>query len=579
MTEAPAPARIYVGRQQDFLNNARQLVKHGVRNIAVVLHDGHFYAFDNACYHHGGALLRGDIEDMGGHPCIVCPWHSYRITMDTGEGLYVGIEIDPAALGKPRQAVKSKGKKQRVYPVTVDADGAVYIEYDTSGPRVESDTYANMAIANQEEATEVPISSNSGGGGGAGRGPRLHSGLGIELRSGHVFQAMHAGGQLGHGVAAGSSLPGGKRPSVSLLATSANGTQLTLEPTYSLDTMISEEDGPRDVGPKLSKVHTVSCRQVTEVCREVKQFSFVLRGGGAECRAWLPGQYVELELPIRTSDGQPVRRRWTLCTVDHEDNSSDFTLLVKRAGSNTAVSGSAWLHQYALHASLRLLSVGGTLTMAHHAQRIRAVRGQVIWLTAGIGITSAYANVMAAFDRGTAKVEGGCLAAGEPLRVVHLHVDRCMDGVAKLRELKELSQRLASDNGHDERQRRDSSLGGASASAPCSSHTAATRSYTLQLFLTKDVAPQQTTSPSPSLCTEPARLATAGTEVPCEVVAVQWGRRLGFEDIAAAANSALRDSAGGFLSFVCGPPSFVETCTSSLISLGVDERDILTDDP
>ena len=33
---------------------------------------------------HGGPLLQGDIEDFAGHACLVCPWHRYKIELNTG---------------------------------------------------------------------------------------------------------------------------------------------------------------------------------------------------------------------------------------------------------------------------------------------------------------------------------------------------------------------------------------------------------------------------------------------------------------------------------------------------------------
>eukprot|EP00759_Apiculatamorpha_spiralis_P028451 PhF_6_TR30967/c0_g1_i1/m.45469 len=99
---------VEVGPSSSFADDARMIVRAGPRNIAVFLHKGTFYAIDNACYHHGGPLHNGDIEDLGGHPCIICPWHSYRIALDTGEGLYVGLD-----LVAKKECVKTKGVKQR----------------------------------------------------------------------------------------------------------------------------------------------------------------------------------------------------------------------------------------------------------------------------------------------------------------------------------------------------------------------------------------------------------------------------------------------------------------------------------
>lgn len=33
----------------------------------------------------GGPLGLGDIEDVNGHTCVVCPWHYYVVALDNGE--------------------------------------------------------------------------------------------------------------------------------------------------------------------------------------------------------------------------------------------------------------------------------------------------------------------------------------------------------------------------------------------------------------------------------------------------------------------------------------------------------------
>ena len=53
--------------------------------------NGKLYCLDSTCYHMGGPLATGDIEDLGnddGGPCIVCPWHKYKVRLDTGERLF-----------------------------------------------------------------------------------------------------------------------------------------------------------------------------------------------------------------------------------------------------------------------------------------------------------------------------------------------------------------------------------------------------------------------------------------------------------------------------------------------------------
>lgn len=67
-----------------------------------------FFAIDNGCYHHGGPLVEGEIEDLNGRHlsgcsenieddkvamyAVVCPWHHYRILISTGFSVYDGID-------------------------------------------------------------------------------------------------------------------------------------------------------------------------------------------------------------------------------------------------------------------------------------------------------------------------------------------------------------------------------------------------------------------------------------------------------------------------------------------------------
>ena len=90
---------------------------------------GALFALDAHCYHHGGPLADGDIEDFGGSSCISCPWHHYKITLARGEALYVALDVASGA-----RAVKSKGVRQRAHGVRVDGAGLLWVA-DTSVAR------------------------------------------------------------------------------------------------------------------------------------------------------------------------------------------------------------------------------------------------------------------------------------------------------------------------------------------------------------------------------------------------------------------------------------------------------------
>lgn len=45
------------------------------RYVTVLQHDGKLYCLDSVCFHAGGPLGLGDIEELpGGHSCLKCPW-------------------------------------------------------------------------------------------------------------------------------------------------------------------------------------------------------------------------------------------------------------------------------------------------------------------------------------------------------------------------------------------------------------------------------------------------------------------------------------------------------------------------
>ncbi|CAI5650194.1 unnamed protein product [Oreochromis niloticus] len=129
----------FIGKKEDIVKAGRvtKLVN-GCRDVLVVHHQGQLYAMDVRCYHSGGALQYGDIEEFNGRLCIVCPWHKYKITLAEGESLYQAVD-DPTA--KPlRTYWRSKGVKQRVHKVT-EVSGDVYVMLNDSGEAIESDVY------------------------------------------------------------------------------------------------------------------------------------------------------------------------------------------------------------------------------------------------------------------------------------------------------------------------------------------------------------------------------------------------------------------------------------------------------
>ncbi|KAM6931256.1 Rieske domain-containing protein-like [Xenentodon cancila] len=138
-SSSPPPTMHFICKKEDVVKAGRVTRQvDGCRDVLVLHHQGQLYAMDMRCYHSGGALQFGDIEEFNGRLCIVCPWHKYKITLAEGEGLYEAVD-DPTA--KPlRTHWRSKGVKQRIHKVT-EVNGDIYITLNDSKDAIESDAY------------------------------------------------------------------------------------------------------------------------------------------------------------------------------------------------------------------------------------------------------------------------------------------------------------------------------------------------------------------------------------------------------------------------------------------------------
>jgi ferredoxin-NADP reductase/nitrite reductase/ring-hydroxylating ferredoxin subunit len=377
---------VHVCAVADFGRGTRRLIKAGLRNIAVYNVKGHYYGIDNACYHHGGPLLNGDIEDLGGHPCVKCPWHSYKITLDTGEGLYWGVDVDGSS--QPRPTLKSKGAKQRTHQVYARGT-EVYCYVDPSSGTYESDTYAEMSIANREEATPT----NSGGISGRGGGDRIHSSLN------NIVDGNRSGALLG-------------------------GSKFTV--THSTG---KGSDWSRTNSTGKSRVRIIS---VTPACEDGITATFTFdRASIGDRRTVEPGMWVKLRLPITDTD--TIDRQWTVTHV-RGTHGGWFSCTVKRRDDGQG--GSAWLHSpVATTRDLEVIDFGGAFTLKALSSRIHsshAGSGRLLCLTAGIGLTPIYASITAHATDPFATI------SGPPLSVVHIHSERHLAQMAFADELGQL---------------------------------------------------------------------------------------------------------------------------------------------
>ena len=87
------------------------------RFVSVVKGRSQLYCIDAVCYHMGGPLTVGDIEEVNGEICIKCPWHHYNVTLDTGAKLYQAMDFDPTTKKLVPTGWKASEHRQRVHEV------------------------------------------------------------------------------------------------------------------------------------------------------------------------------------------------------------------------------------------------------------------------------------------------------------------------------------------------------------------------------------------------------------------------------------------------------------------------------
>ncbi|CAH3120055.1 unnamed protein product [Porites lobata] len=140
--ECSSSESVFVGYRQELVRNRKTKYNVNGRDIVIFYLNGNFHAMDQRCYHAGGPLEKGDIEDISGRWCIICPYHKQKITLDTGEGLH--FSIDPKDLKKPPKLC-SKGAVQRIHQVQVKED-KVFVTLSSTKQYIPSDFYYSKKI-------------------------------------------------------------------------------------------------------------------------------------------------------------------------------------------------------------------------------------------------------------------------------------------------------------------------------------------------------------------------------------------------------------------------------------------------
>ncbi|GAX83392.1 hypothetical protein CEUSTIGMA_g10817.t1 [Chlamydomonas eustigma] len=133
-----ADPRHLVGTSNSLAEGGRIHAKIEGRYVSVLRLNGNLHAIDSICFHAGGPLGIGEIEDLNGKNCIICPWHHYKIDIETGEKYYQAGVWENGKM-KPG-AWQSNGVKQRVHS-TIEENGNIYVTF-SKGTLVDSDGYA-----------------------------------------------------------------------------------------------------------------------------------------------------------------------------------------------------------------------------------------------------------------------------------------------------------------------------------------------------------------------------------------------------------------------------------------------------
>ncbi|TMS19301.1 Rieske domain-containing protein [Larimichthys crocea] len=127
----------FVGKKDELIKAKRSFRTLEGRDILIIYHEGVLYAMDSYCYHAGGKLELGDIEEFDGKLCIVCPNHKYKISLAKGECIY---KASNPREKPPVPRWYSKGVKQRTHTVT-ETDGDVFVTLSTETRFIESDYF------------------------------------------------------------------------------------------------------------------------------------------------------------------------------------------------------------------------------------------------------------------------------------------------------------------------------------------------------------------------------------------------------------------------------------------------------
>jgi cytochrome b involved in lipid metabolism/nitrite reductase/ring-hydroxylating ferredoxin subunit len=122
------------------------------------------FCIDAVCYHAGGPLTLGDIEDIDGDACVKCPWHHYAIRLEDGKKLIQGLDVVNGVMVPTGWQATSRSL-QRTHQVKIEK-GELFICLSNEGRKdraCRSDSYAYNEAAGKQVLGRVDTRAGSDG--------------------------------------------------------------------------------------------------------------------------------------------------------------------------------------------------------------------------------------------------------------------------------------------------------------------------------------------------------------------------------------------------------------------------------
>lgn len=127
----------------DATPDGRLHVRVNGRYISIICHQSRLHCLDSVCFHAGGPLALGEIEEIPDcGATLVCPYHYYHVSLRNGEKWYQAAQQGEDGKLHAGQW-KSVGQRQRVHQVEQRTDG-IYVKLNVDGA-LASDEYACKA--------------------------------------------------------------------------------------------------------------------------------------------------------------------------------------------------------------------------------------------------------------------------------------------------------------------------------------------------------------------------------------------------------------------------------------------------